>query len=174
MAKKRDSHYWLGRLERDHPTIFAAYKAGRIKSVRQACAKAGLIRLPGRLDALKREWKAATISEKSAFLEWTRSHTPRDDRMVGAATLPGVLDTSKALVGADGHLLPIVIDHVRAIMRARNLKPWQVAVALGSHSHDMRVELALQRSWRPTEDFLGRLKDWIATQAEGCTTSGPS
>ena len=166
MAKKRDSRYWLGRLERDHPAVFAAYKAGQIKSVRQACARAGLIRLPGRLDALKREWKAATESERATFLEWTRSQTPQGGA-AGSATLPGALDTSKALVGADGHLLPVVVDHVRAIMSARNMKPWQVAVAMGSHSHDMRLEFALRRDWRPTEDFVDRLRDWIAAQVKG-------
>src|ERR671927_306601 len=121
MVKKRDSRYWLGRLERDHPAIFAAYKAGQIKSVRQACAKAGLIHLPGRLDGLKREWKAATESERSAFLEWTQSQTPKRTVPDGA-TLSGALDTSKPLVGEDGHLLPVAVDHVRAIMNARKMK----------------------------------------------------
>src|SRR5919199_2853675 len=103
MAKKRDSRYWLGRLERDCPAIFAAYKAGQIKSVRQACARAGLIRLPGRLDGLKREWKAATERERSAFLEWTRSQSPKGD-FAGGGKLSGALGSAKALVGADGHL----------------------------------------------------------------------
>ncbi len=166
MAKKRDSAYWLGRLERDHPAIFAAYKAGQIKSVREACAQARLIRLPGRLDALRREWKAASESERATFLEWTRNRAPKGD-FTGGAKLSGALDVSKTLVGADGYLLPAVIDHVRAIMSARNMKPWQVAVALGSHSHDMRVDLALRRSWQPTQDFIDRLREWIATEAKG-------
>lgn len=49
--KKRDSAYWLARLERDHPSIHARLLAGAIPSVRAACAEAGLIRLPSRLDA---------------------------------------------------------------------------------------------------------------------------
>lgn len=68
MPGKRDNAYWLGRLKAEHPAIYAKFKAGKIASVRQACAEAELIHLPNRVDALKREWKGATHSQQVAIL----------------------------------------------------------------------------------------------------------
>src|ERR1035437_447814 len=60
MTKKRDAAYYKKRLAKDHPAIFADLDAGRIKSVSAASAKAGLIKLPTRFGALKREWTGAS------------------------------------------------------------------------------------------------------------------
>ena len=71
MKKKiRDSAYWLGRLEREHPDIYADHRAGKISSVREACIRARLIRQPTRLDALKREWKKTGYRDRKAFVDW--------------------------------------------------------------------------------------------------------
>ena len=68
MAKKRDSAYYRERLKRDHPNIYSDLVAGRYKSVREASAKARLIKIPSRLDALKREWnRTIRSSELSSF-----------------------------------------------------------------------------------------------------------
>jgi len=73
MTKKRDSAYYKQRLKRDFPPIFADLRAGKFKSVRQAAAFAGLIRLPTRVDALKRAWKRATPAQRRGFLTWVRT-----------------------------------------------------------------------------------------------------
>ncbi|WP_152619649.1 hypothetical protein [Paramagnetospirillum magnetotacticum] len=65
--KKRDAAYWRGRLERDQPSFYADLIAGTYTSVRAACAAAGLIQLPNRLDALKREWRKADAVERDGF-----------------------------------------------------------------------------------------------------------
>ncbi|WP_152619651.1 hypothetical protein [Paramagnetospirillum magnetotacticum] len=66
--KKRNAAYWRGRLEREKPTFYADLIAGKHTSVRAACAAAGLIHLPNRLDALKREWRKADAVERDEFL----------------------------------------------------------------------------------------------------------
>lgn len=61
MTKQRASAYYKVRLRREHPVIYAELGPGKkYKTVRQAAAAAGLIHLPTRLDALKREWKKAS------------------------------------------------------------------------------------------------------------------
>ena len=68
--KVRNNTYWLKRLELEHPAIHAKLMAKEILSVRSARAEAGLIRLPTRLDAMKREWNGATTAERAAFLRF--------------------------------------------------------------------------------------------------------
>jgi hypothetical protein len=70
--KNRDSAYFRGRLAKDHPAILAEVHSGRL-SVRAASAKAGLIHLPTRLDALKREWKKAARSDQVEFVKWLKA-----------------------------------------------------------------------------------------------------
>ncbi|SDR49890.1 hypothetical protein SAMN05519103_04013 [Rhizobiales bacterium GAS113] len=83
--KKRDSAYFRGRLKRDRPKIYADLVAGHYKSVRQASAAAGLIKLPSRIDALKREWTGATWAERRAFFRWAKS---KMSGLKGKATAP--------------------------------------------------------------------------------------
>src|SRR6187397_1137868 len=73
MSKKRDAAYFKARLKRDFPEIFAALDAGKIKTVRQAAAKAGLIHLPTTVDDLKRGWKKATPAQRAVFVAWTKT-----------------------------------------------------------------------------------------------------
>jgi hypothetical protein len=58
----------LARLQRDHPDVFAAYKAGVYPSPRAAGRAAGFIRDPTPLDALRRNWRKASPDERAAFL----------------------------------------------------------------------------------------------------------
>jgi len=73
MKKKRDAAYLKKRLAKEHPTILADLDAGRIKSISAASAKAGLIHLPTRLQALKREWKGASDAQRFEFIKWLSS-----------------------------------------------------------------------------------------------------
>ena len=73
MTGKRGAAYYRARLRRDHPTIFADLSSGKFVSVREAAAAAGLIRLPSRVDALKREWKKANNAQHVEFLKWLKA-----------------------------------------------------------------------------------------------------
>ena len=69
MAKAfRDSAYWQGRLEREHPEIAERLRSGEIPSVRAAAIEAGLIRERKPLDDLRRAWAKAARGGRRAFL----------------------------------------------------------------------------------------------------------
>ncbi len=69
MAKVvRNSAYWQGRLEREHPEIAERLRSGEIPSVRAAAIEAGLIRERKPLDDLRRAWAKAARGERRAFL----------------------------------------------------------------------------------------------------------
>src|SRR4051794_10666005 len=71
--KKRDAAYYRSRLKKKFPKVYADLLAGRIKSVRQAAAVAGLIHLPDRLTAMKRDWKRASPQQRADFLKWVKA-----------------------------------------------------------------------------------------------------
>jgi hypothetical protein len=113
MSKKkfRDAAYFRRRLERDFPAIYADLLAKRYSSVRQAAAAAGLIHLPTRIDALKREWRMAKGPEQTEFLKWLEA----EYGLIVSARAPTIPTTVPAkLVGSDGLLLPEVVHMVEA------------------------------------------------------------
>jgi hypothetical protein len=75
MAKPKDrsNTYWLNRLERDHPKIFARLRSGEVPTVRAARLQAGLLRQPTRLEKLVRDWARLSSSQRAEFLQWVRS-----------------------------------------------------------------------------------------------------
>ncbi len=64
----RDSNYWQGRLDREHPAIAERLRSGEIPSVRAAAIEAGLIRERTPLADLRRAWARAAQDERQAFL----------------------------------------------------------------------------------------------------------
>ena len=69
MAWKRDSEYWMKRLQTEHPEIWAKHKRGEIASVRAAAIEAGMIRQRTGLMDLRRGWKNASVDERDLFLK---------------------------------------------------------------------------------------------------------
>lgn len=164
--KKRDSAYWLARLERDRPEIHARLLAGRFASVRAACAEAGLIRLPSRLDALKREWARASAAERETFLDWLKGTGS------SASTISPPLSVPLILAGSDGRLLPQVVERIQAAMAQRGLRgprrsnTGPIMTAMGLKPLDGRLGMALAGRWKPNEEFLDRLRQWLVAAEE--------
>jgi len=69
MAWKRDSEYWIKRLQNEHPEIWAKHESGEIASVRAAAIEAGMIRQRTGLMDLRRGWKNASAEERELFLK---------------------------------------------------------------------------------------------------------
>ena len=151
--KKRDAAYYQQRLKAEHPAIYADLKAGRILSTRQAAAKAGLIHLPTRLSALKREWKGATNVERKEFLEWLKS---------GSA--PGIKgkEPKDPLLDARGYLSRSAADRVWDLKRSLRLKKGQMYVQMGLKAYDWRVIGVLNGERTPTSDVLEAIRSWLA------------
>ncbi|MBV8654234.1 MAG: hypothetical protein JO255_22430 [Alphaproteobacteria bacterium] len=75
MAKPKDrsNSYWLKRIERDHPKIFAKLRSGEVPTVRAARLQAGLLRQPTRLEKFIRDWDRLSTGQRGEFLQWVKS-----------------------------------------------------------------------------------------------------
>ena len=72
--KKRDSKYWLRRLERDHPQVAEKLAAGVFASVRAACIEVGYVKRTN-----------ASAAERRSFLAEVSGHPAVGD-LTGFAT----------------------------------------------------------------------------------------
>lgn len=151
MAKKkiRDSVYWERRLRLEHPTIYADYRAGRIRSVRQARKKAGLIRLPTALDEVKRAWVKLAPTEIDQFLVWLR---------------PRVSATRKSVLDRGGHLTPDVTGFLESWLSRNRLRPGRIMERMGFKRYDYRLSEAIKRKRRLPPDVIAKLTSWLASE----------
>ena len=67
------SSYLAARIRRDHPEIVKRIEAGEFKSMRRAAIAAGVIRIPTKLELIKRYWKKLSEQERQEFLVWIGS-----------------------------------------------------------------------------------------------------
>jgi hypothetical protein len=149
MSKRRDSAYYDGRLKRDFPTIFSDLRAGKFKSVRQAAAAAGLIHLPTRVDALKREWKRATTREKNEFVAWTKGR-----KATSAAPSMPIIDTA-------GHLKPAVIRFISDWTRDKRITPGKIMKEMGFSNFDYTLSHALRLGAPIRPAAILPLESWL-------------
>jgi hypothetical protein len=149
MSKKRDSAYLKGRLQRDFPKEFADLRAGKYKNVSQAAVAAGLIRLPTRVDALKREWKRATTAEKNEFVAWTKGRK-------AAAVAP-----STPIIDTAGHLKPAVIRFINEWTTNKRIKPGNIMKEIGFSNFDYTLSHALRLGAPIRSAAIPRLEGWL-------------
>jgi hypothetical protein len=151
MSKKRASAYYIEQIQRRFPKIYANLRAGKIKSVRQAAAAAGLIRLPTRVDALKREWKRATTSEKNQFVAWIK----------GTKTTP-TASASIPIIDAAGHLKPAVILFINGWTKDKRIKPGRIMKEMGFSNFDYTLSHALRLGAPIRSAAVPPLENWLA------------
>jgi hypothetical protein len=151
MAGKRDSSYFKARLKRDYPKIHSDLVAGRYKSVRAAAIAAGMVTSPTRLDALKREWKRASLAEKKAFLAWARPHPSPSGSPV---PLPAITDSR-------GYLLVTVVDFLVRWTKGRKIRPGQIMKEMGFSNYDYRLAHALRRQDPLAQEVCDKLPPWL-------------
>jgi hypothetical protein len=149
MARKRDSAYYRERLRKEFPKIYAELQSGRIKSVRAAAIRAGLIQLPTRLDALKREWKRSTPVQRRDFLIWVRANY--GGKKAGA---PTVADQS-------GRLTPAAITFLGNWTKKNRLTPGQIMKQMGFRVNDYTLSYAILRGGKLRPDVIQNLKKWM-------------
>jgi len=152
MKKKRDARYYKGRLASEFPAIFAEIRSGGL-SVRAASAKAGLIRLPTRLDALKREWKKAARGEQREFVRWVKA---REALARGAPPRP--------IADSAGHLRPDVAKFLSDWVKANRSKPGRIMKMIGFKGFDFTLSQAIYggHSLRPA--VIPKLTVWLIAQ----------
>ncbi len=154
MSKKRNSAYYEARLRREFPAIYSDLRSGKIKSVRQAAAAAGLIRLPGRVAAMKREWKRASPLERKEFLEWVRA--------TGTGLKPS---TPRSIADSSGRLKPQVVSSLKDWTKRNRVTPGNIMKQIGFSNFDYRLAQALNGTGRLPSDVLARLAQWMVKQS---------
>jgi hypothetical protein len=150
MKKKRDAAYYKARLAKEFPAIFAEIRSGGL-SVRAASAKAGLIHLPTRLDALKREWKRSKLPQKRAFLIWVKA----EEAGIRAASVPTITDSA-------GHLRPEAARFLSDWVRANRSKPGRIMKQIGFRVFDWRLAHAIDHGGVLPKEVIDKLGPWLA------------
>ncbi|MBR0794007.1 hypothetical protein JQ615_01245 [Bradyrhizobium jicamae] len=153
VSKKRDAAYYEDRLKKSHPAIYADLRSGRIKSVRQAAAQAGLIHLPDRLAALKRDWKRSSPKQRAEFLNWVKSSG------IGLKSKPHPI-----LADPSGRLTPSAVTFIHASMKKGKLTPGKIMKQMGYNNHDYRLAQALKGQTALPSDVITALRAWMAKQ----------
>lgn len=158
MAKKdRSNGYYLRRLEKEHPAIFADLKLGRIKSPAKALQIAGIKRAPGPLSVLKREWGKASPKDRVEFLKWARariaSSTPTSVAVSGAsASTPSFLDCRCTAEGK---------ERIELVMMKRKLRTGQIMSEIGFNPLDTSLATALGLRSRISPAMIVELETWL-------------
>lgn len=146
MTKKRDRKYYKGRLAKGHPGIYAEVLSGAL-SVRAASAKAGLIHLPTRVGALKREWKKASNAQQVEFVKWLKASLPKR--------------TVKAIADADGRLRPEVRTFLAGWIASHKSKPGRIMKQIGFSGFDYTLSWAISGGRELRPEVIPRLSDWL-------------
>ena len=157
MTKKRDSAYYERRLKRDFPPRFSDLRAGKFKSVRQASAEAGLVHLPTRFDALKREWKRGTHSQRTKFINWLKATRYGLAPVPPLAPRPAIADSAGIL------LLPVVV-FLKNWIDCYNTTPGRIMKVMGFPNNDTRLSQSLGRRVGLPADILSALAVWLKAQ----------
>ena len=149
MKKKRDAAYYKKRLAKDHPALFAEVRSGRL-SVRAASAKAGLIHLPSRVDALKREWKKANNAQQVEFIIWLKS---------GAYKWVGL-----PIADSEGRLRRDVSDFLLRWVAQRGFNPARVMKEIGFSEYDPTFRSAISSDGALRAEVIPELARWLKKQ----------
>ena len=150
MTGKRGAAYYRARLRRDRPTIFADLSSGKFVSVREAAAAAGLIHLPSRLDALKREWRGASGAQHVEFLKWLKA---------GALKRVG-----RPIADADGRLRSDVRAFLSHWVESHRSKPGRIMKEIGFSGFDYTLSWAISDGHALRPAVIPKLSDWLTKQ----------
>lgn len=144
MAKqKRDNEYYLKRLQKDQPALYASVRAGTM-SVNKARQLAGLGGVRTRLHELKNAWGRATVVERAEFVRWaglaaSAGHLP--------PVSPSAPPTGSAFDG-DGAMHMWASQRVEEIRLKRRITKSDFADELGIPRDDGSIGMAVARGTR--------------------------
>lgn len=158
MAKqKRDNDYYLGLVERHHPTIYARYLAGEFKSAAAAILAAGVRQPPKAIHALKRAWVKADASERREFLDWLRaSHGKRRPASVSSPTL--------SIATVDRRLTEDAKKRLKTLYRGEPFPNGLIMAAIGIGTNDTSLGTAIARNTRLSPAMITLLEAWLPAE----------
>jgi hypothetical protein len=126
--------------------VYSDLISGKHKSVRQAAAAAGLIHLPSGLQALKREWKRATLKERHAFVAWAKANAGIARR-----------GTGRSIAHGDGRLTGPAKAFIQGWLLRNRVRPGQVMKAIGRKNYDYRLAQSMNSGTPLPKDVLDDL-----------------
>ena len=168
--QQRGNDYLVPRLEKEHPAIYADWKAGKYRSASEALVAAGLKRRPTALNALRSAWRKASGGERSVFLNEIRA--PTSPAPSPAASLPPIPAHSAAsltpstaswlpVVDSEHRLTPEAVKRIDQIMSRRQLKMGDVMAEMGFKRLDGSLGTAMRRPSCLRPVLASKLEKWL-------------
>ncbi|WP_406721383.1 hypothetical protein RPE78_04885 [Thioclava litoralis] len=174
-TNKRDNDYYLGRMQRDHPQVYADLQSGIYKTITDARRAAGLMKTKPALERLQEAWDAASTSERDQFralIGCTPNATPAPTRTTAAPPTHPTPPTSHLAGGTiltgRRSLTKSDMTLISAIMDRRNLKMGNVMDELGYPRLDASLGNAIARGEAGTikDKMYEALQMWIARNSD--------
>lgn len=160
--QKRDNQYYLDRLRKDYPAVYADFQAGKFKSAAEALIAAGLRKPRSQLDVLSSAWSKASPTERDAFKAQIGCVAPMPvsvaPAVVSAVNAPPTL--ARPAKGKS-HLTPTLAAEVTAIMDRRGLKNGDVMREIGFKHVDASLGRALGRGDQVQNRMINALESWV-------------
>ena len=158
--QKRGNAYYLERMETEHPTIFADYKAGKLTAA-QAIVLAGYRKKETPKVIIERAWARASASERDEIRQLVcGSGTTAMPRAFSVATGPVAMTSAIVVFDASGQLTIEGKSAIQDRMRLDRLSQSDVMDLLGFR----RLNVSLWNAMRQDTAIRDRnLRDAIST-----------
>lgn len=159
VKKIRDNSYYLKRLQRERPDIYADLMAGKVANESQAFILAGLRKRTTPLDTLTRSWSVASAAERQAFLHQIGVSPISKAVPVRSVPTP-VTKVATTKVNIPGSMKIAI----QGVMDSRKLKCGDVMRELDRPASDTSFAMALRRDTYIRQDLFDDLEKWLQTQ----------
>jgi hypothetical protein len=156
--QSRGNQYYLDRLARERPDIYADLQSGKISSAAKALDLAGIKPQRTPLQLLESAWKKASAAEKDAFKAQIGCSAPGS---IARTTAP-----SSPPIHIERHLTPVALAEIKRIMTARGLKMGDVMAELGFPRLNVSLGNALSQGSRIKQIMIDALEHWLAQQSQ--------
>jgi hypothetical protein len=145
---KRDNNYYLQRIKKDAPRVYADYLAGKYKSVREARRAAGLMSEPTQLHYLKNAWKRASTAQRKQFVAWARAGLPRPTKVA-------------SLFDPDGRLTSAGKMELKRTLEDHKMAVSDMMLTVGRSRLDPSVSLAMTCGYKVSPLTRGLVDAWF-------------
>lgn len=154
MAIRKDNAYYLNRLRRDFPQVYADHLSGKHRTVRDARRAAGILSERTPLHELNNAWRKASAVERQAFRA-----------SIGSSSGPPAPSSGShppSAVDIHGHLTPGAVARIEQILSRRKIDLKAARAQMGLSPHNQALSMAIIRNWKINAPTAARLDAWLA------------
>jgi len=152
---RRNSDYYLRRIERDYPEIYKNYMSGKYGSVNEAARAAGIKKMRTTSQELQNAWSKATAAERESFLK-------SQGLVLAPAPPPAAAGTP---IAVDGRLQATAKARISYILSSRNMTYGQVMDELGFKRLNPSLGNALTQGTKLQPAMIKALEKWLLAHA---------